>query len=53
MLLGIYDVILQGDTMILQQPEASIGIGGYGASQRSTYYFHRAPKSEKPRETTN
>ena len=51
-LLGIYDVILQGDTMILQQPEASIGIGGYGASQRSTYYFHRAPKSEKPRETT-
>ena len=52
-LLGIYDVILQGDTMILQQPEASIGIGGYGASERSTYYFHRAPKSEKPRETTN
>ena len=52
-LLGIYDVVLQGDTMILRQPEASIGIGGYGASERSTYYFHRAPKSEKPKETTN
>ena len=52
-LLGIYDVKLEGDTMVLSQPEASVGIGGYGASERSTYYFHRAPKSEKPREDNN
>ena len=50
-LLGIYDVKLQGDNMVLSQPEASVGIGGYGASERATYYFHRAPKSEKPKET--
>ena len=49
-LLGTYDVILDGDSMILRQPEAAVGIGGYGASERATYYFHRAPKSEKPRE---
>ena len=49
-LLGIYDVLLDGDNMVLSQPEASIGIGGYGASERATYYLHRAPKSEKPRE---
>ena len=52
-LLGIYDVKLDGDTMVLSQPEASIGVGGYGASERATYYFHRAPKSEKPREDTS
>ena len=50
-LLGIYDVKLEGDTMVLRQPEAAVGIGGYGASERATYYFHRAPKSEKPKET--
>lgn len=50
-LLGVYDVTLNGDNLVLSQPEASIGIGGYGASERSTYYFHRAPKSEKPKET--
>ena len=50
-LLGIYDVTLDGDNMILRQPEASIGVLGYGASERATYYFHRAPMSEKPRET--
>ena len=52
-LLGIYDVTLNGDNMILHQPEASTGdIFGYGgASEQATYYLHRAPKSEKPRET--
>ncbi|MBR5257140.1 MAG: hypothetical protein IKV62_10260 [Bacteroidales bacterium] len=50
-LLGIYDVTLNGDNLILSQPEASIGIGGYGVSERATYYLHRAPKSEKPKET--
>ena len=50
-LLGIYDVILEGDNMILRQPEAGIEIGGYGASERATYYFHRAPKTEQSRET--
>jgi hypothetical protein len=50
-LLGTYDVLLDGDNMILRQPEAAIGVGGYGASERATYYLHRAPKSEKPRET--
>ena len=49
-LLGIYDVELNGNNMVLRQPEAAIGVGGYGASERATYYFHRAPKSEKPRE---
>ncbi len=52
-LLGIYDVTLDGDTMVLSQPEASIGGESYGVSERATYYFHRAPKSEKPKETTN
>ena len=50
-LLGIYDVILDGDNMVLAQPEAAVGVGGYGASERATYYLHRAPKSEKPKET--
>lgn len=50
-LLGIYNVQVNGDNMILSQPEASVGVLGYGASERATYYFHRAPKSEKPRET--
>ena len=50
-LFGIYDVILDGDNMILAQPEAAVGVGGYGASERATYYLHRAPKSEKPKET--
>ena len=49
-LLGIYDVTLDGDNLILRQPEASVGVLGYGASERATYYFHRAPKSEKPKE---
>ena len=52
-LLGIYDVQLNGDNMVLSQPEAAIEIGGYGASERATYYLHRAPKGEKPRETNN
>ena len=50
-LLGVYDVQLDGDNLVLSQPEAAVGIGGYGASERSTYYLHRAPKSEKPKET--
>ena len=50
-LLGIYDVELNGDQMIFRQPEASVGVFGFGASERATYYFHRAPKSEKPKET--
>ena len=49
-LLGIYDVELIGDRMIFKQPEASIGGTTYGASERATYYFHRAPKSEKPKD---
>lgn len=49
-LLGIYDVILEGDNMILRQPEASTGnIFGFGGSEQATYYLHRAPKSEKPK----
>ena len=52
-LLGFYDVELKGDQMIFHQPEASIGNGSYGASERATYYFHRAPVSEKPKDTTN
>ena len=50
-LLGIYEVEVKGDNMILRQPEASVGIFGYGASERATYYFHRAPRNEKPRDT--
>ena len=50
-LLGLYEVEVNGDNMVLRQPEASIGVFGYGASERATYYFHRAPMSEKPRET--
>ena len=50
-LLGIYDVTLNGDTMVLRQPEAAIGIDDYRASEWATYYFHRAPKSEKPKDT--
>ena len=50
-LLGIYDVELNGDQMILRQPEASIGGDSLGASQRATYTLHRAPKTEKPKET--
>ena len=50
-LLGIYEVQVNGDNMILRQPEASIGVFGYGASERATYYFHRAPKNEQPRDT--
>ncbi len=50
-LLGIYDVILEGNNMILRQPEAGLEIAGYGASERATYYFHRAPKTEQPRDT--
>ena len=50
--LGIYDVKLDGDNMVLSQPEASIGGSTWGASERATYYLHRAPKSEEPRETT-
>ena len=51
-LLGIYDVTLDGDNLILRQPEASVGVFGFGASERATYYLHRAPKSEKPKEIT-
>ena len=51
-LLGIYDVILEGDNMTLRQPEAAIDVNGYGVSQRATYYFHREPKNdEQPRDT--
>ena len=50
-LLGVYDVLLNGDTMVLSQPEANLTVGGYGASERATYYFHRAPKNEKPRDS--
>lgn len=51
-LLGIYDVELSGDSMVLRQPEAAIGGTTIGASERATYYFHRAPKSEQPKDTT-
>ena len=50
-LLGIYEVEMNGDNMILRQPEATVGLFGYGASEQATYYLHRAPKDEKPRET--
>ncbi len=52
-LLGIYDVELSGDKMILRQPEASLNGRFFGANQSATYYFHRASKSEKPREDNN
>ena len=52
-LFGIYDVQLSGDTMVLRQPEASFGGSTLGASERATYYFHRAPKNETPKETTD
>ena len=50
-LLGVYDVEISGDKMVLRQPEAVIGGSTFGASERATYFFHRAPKSEKPKET--
>ena len=49
-LLGVYDVELTDSRMVLRQPEAVIGGTTYGASERATYYLHRAPKSEKPKE---
>ncbi len=49
-LLGIYDVELSGDNMVLKQPESAINTSVFGISERATYYFHRAPKSEKPKE---
>lgn len=52
-LLGVYDVELNGDQMIFRQPESSITIGNSGASERATYYFHRAPSNETPKETTD
>ena len=50
-LLGIYNVELSGNEMVLSQPEAAIGGSSLGASERATYYLHRAPKDEKPKET--
>ena len=50
-LLGLYEVQVNGDHLVLRQPEAAIGVFGYGASEQATYYLHRAPKTEKPRET--
>ena len=52
-LLGIYDVELKGDQMIFRQPEAAIGTDNYGASERATYTFHRAPKAEDVPKTAN
>ena len=52
-LLGIYDVELDGDQMIFRQPKAFIGTDAYNASEAATYYFHRAPVSEKPKDTNN
>lgn len=52
-LLGVYDVTLEGDKMILQQPEFSIGGSVLGAKERSTYTLHRAPKSEQPKEAND
>ena len=52
-LLGIYDVELKGDQMIFRQPEASVGVFGIGASERATYYFHRASSNETPKEATD
>ncbi len=49
--LGIYDVTLSGDKMILSQPEASIGNDQYALKERAIYTLHRVPVSEKP-ETT-
>lgn len=45
-LLGIYDVELKGEQMIFRQPEAALGTDNYGASERATYTFHRAPRAE-------
>ena len=50
-LLGVYDVELDGDKMIFRQPKAEIGNENLGASERATYTFHRAPNDEKPKET--
>ena len=52
-LLGIDDVELDEDQMIFRQPKASIGTDAYNASESATYYFHRAPVSEKPKDTSN
>ena len=56
-LLGAYEVELVGDSMVLRQPEFAIGTGSdsplFEVKERATYTFHRAPKSEKPKETTN
>lgn len=51
-LFGIYEVELSGDNMVLRQPESAITIGSSGASEKATYYLHRAPKKEKPKDTT-
>ena len=48
--LGVYDVELNGDQMILRQPKASIGGSTLGASESATYTLHRAPKTETPKE---
>lgn len=50
-LLGVYDVELSDNSMVMRQPEASISGTIFGASERATYYFHRAPKSEKPKDS--
>ena len=52
-LLGVYDVELNGDQMIFRQPKAEIGDDTLGASESATYTFHRAPVSEKPKGTSN
>lgn len=44
-LFGIYDVELSGNRMILRQESSLLGV-----SESNTYFFHRAPKSEKPKE---
>ncbi len=48
--LGVYDVELNGDKMILRQPKASVGGTTLGASESATYTLHRAPKTETPKE---
>lgn len=51
-MLGIYEVELDGDRMILRQPEAAIGGSQYGVSEQAIYTLRRAPKNEEPRETS-
>ena len=49
-LFGLCDAIIDGDTMVLKQPESSINTSVFGITERATYYLHSAPDTEHPRE---